>query len=392
VVLERRVSPDPHERCVLALNAGSSSLKFALFAGDVRVAMGAIERLGSGRATAWVEQGQTREEKDVGASLQASSPGALLDEVSSLLQGAPPPELVAHRLVRGGPDDDAPTRLDDALLARLREAIPLAPLHLPRAIALLEAARDRWPALPQVVCFDTAFHRRLPPAARRLPIPARFDAEGVRRCGFHGLSFEHSMHSLGPQPPSRVVIAHLGNGASLAAVREGRSIDTTMGFTPSGGIPMGTRPGDLDPGTLLYLARRHALSLDQLDQLINHESGLLAIGGTADMKTLLERSAADPQAALAVEVFCLGVRKAIGAMVAVLGGVDLLVFTGGIGERAAEIRQRVCAHLGFLGVKLDESRNRHPDPLISAPGSPCEVRVVAADEERVMARQALRVA
>lgn len=384
------MSPDPHERSVLALNAGSSSLKFALFAGDVRVAAGAIERLGSGRATAWVEQGQTREEKDVGASLQAS-PGALLGEVSSLLQGAPP-ELVAHRLVRGGPDDDAPTLLDDALLARLREAVPLAPLHLPRAIALLEAARDRWPALPQVVCFDTAFHRRLPPAARRLPIPARFDAEGVRRCGFHGLSFEHSMHSLGPQPPSRVVIAHLGNGASLAAVREGRSIDTTMGFTPSGGIPMGTRPGDLDPGTLLYLARRHALSLDQLDQLINHESGLLAIGGTADMKTLLERSASDAQAALAVEVFCLGVRKGIGAMAAVLGGVDVLVFTGGIGERAAEIRQRICAHLGFLGVKLDEARNQHPDPLISAPGSPCEVRVVAADEEQVMAREALRVA
>jgi acetate kinase len=229
----------------------------------------------------------------------------------------------------------------------------------------------------------------MPEVARRLPLPDRF--KEIRRYGFHGLSYEYVMSALGPAAPSRIVIAHLGNGASLVAVKDGRSIDTTMGLTPAGGILMGTRPGDLDPGVLIYLAREKGLGPDALEQLVDRESGLVAIGGTSDMKTLLERSPSDPRAQLAVEMFGYSVRKAIGAFAAALGGLDLLVFTGGIGEHAAPVRAEACRGLEPFGIEVDAKRNAAHAAIISAASSRAVVRVVTTDEDAVIARHARRL-
>ncbi len=236
----------------------------------------------------------------------------------------------------------------------------------------------------QIVCFDTAFHATLPEVAARLPVPGRFTE--VRRYGFHGLSYEHVMATLGSAAPLRIVIAHLGGGSSLVAVKDGRSIDTTMSFTPASGILMGTRPGDLDPGVLIYLARERGLDIAALEHLVNHESGLLAVGGQSELKTLVELSLTDPKARLAVEMFGYAVRKQIGAYAAALGGLDLLVFTGGIGEHSDVVRALACRELAVLGISLDEVRNARGDTVISAASSRCEVRLVSANEELVIAR------
>jgi acetate kinase len=260
---------------------------------------------------------------------------------------------------------------------------------MPACIAGIEAIAARHPGMPQVVCFDTAFHATLPEVARRLPLPDRFNA--VRRYGFHGLSYEYVMSTLGVEPPPRIVIAHLGNGASLVAVKDGRAIDTTMGLTPTGGILMGTRSGDLDPGVLVYLARSNGLGPDALEHLVDRESGLLAVGGTSDMKTLLERSRSDPRARLAVQMFGYAVRKAIGAFAAALGGIDLLAFTGGIGERAAPIRAEACRGLEPFGIEVDAERNARDEEVISGASSRSVVRVVTANEDLVIARHARRL-
>jgi acetate kinase len=294
------------------------------------------------------------------------------------------PDAVGHRVVHGG-SRTAPALVDDAVLAELRGLVPLAPLHMPASPAGIDAVRARFPGLPQVACFDTAFHAGLPERARRLPVPADLDARGVRRYGFHGLSYEHVLGTL-EAPPARIILAHLGAGASLVALADGRPVDTTMGFTPCGGLLMGTRPGDVDPGVLVYLMRARGLDADGLEDFVNHRSGLYALAGSADVRELCARAGHDRAAALALDLFATSVRKAIGAFAAVLGGLDLLVFTGGIGEHAPSIRWDACQGLQFLGLELDPARNDRGDPIISAAGSRCTVRVTAADEEEVIAR------
>ncbi|MGH7298412.1 MAG: acetate/propionate family kinase [Polyangiaceae bacterium] len=346
---------------VLSLNCGSSSLKYALFEGDDAALRGSIDRIGAG-----------------GAADHAAAVRAVFDELSR--RGLPAPAAVGHRLVHGGPDHLAPERIDDRLLAALAALVPFAPIHLPSELAAIRAVSERFPEAPQVACFDTAFHRTLPEVARRFALPAALFDAGLRRYGFHGLSCEYVVESLGADRLGRAVIAHLGNGASMTAVRDGRSIETTMGFTPTAGLVMGTRSGDLDPGLLIYLLEHRGYDAPALDRLVNHEAGLLGISGTtADMQALLERRATDPRAELAVAIFCHHARKAIGSLAAALGGLDGLVFTGGIGEHAPAVRREICSGLDHLGISADDAR----------PGQ-CQVQVVHTDEERMIARHTRR--
>ncbi len=358
---------------ILALNCGSSSLKYAVFAGDDRVRHGEIARIGAGGAA------------DHGAAVHA-----VLEELGKA--GITNLRAVGHRLVHGGPEHVAPELVDDALLAALAKAVPFAPLHLPAELRAIRAVRERFGSLAQVVCFDTAFHATIPEVARRYALPAALFDAGVKRYGFHGLSYEYVVESLGARTLKRAVLAHLGSGASMVAIRDGRSVDTTMGFTPTGGLVMGTRPGDLDPGLLVYLLQHRGYDARTLDKLVNHEAGLLALsGGTSDMAALLERRGTDARAAMAVDVFCYQARKWIGALAATLDGIDTLVFTGGIGEHAPAVRAEICRSLRHLGIVLDEARNQASAAVVSAEGSACCVRVVATDEERMIARHTARM-
>ena len=383
----------------LCLNSGSSSVKAALLlpvdgsarGAQRRIAEAAVEAIGSDGALAWVQplDSSRRSERRFGGGDHQAAVETVLDLLTP--PSATSPRLVAHRVVHGGARYTAATRVDDEVLAGLESLVPLAPLHLPSAIAGMRAAARRWPSIPQVACFDTAFHATLPERARRLPLPDRVLGDELRRYGFHGLSFAHVIWSLGEEVPRRIVIAHLGNGSSLVAVEDGRSIDTTMGFTPTGGVLMGTRSGDLDPGVLFYLARARGLSSEALEQMCEHESGLRAIGGSADMRDLLARADQDARAELAVTMFGYAVRKAIGGLAAALGGLDLLVFTGGIGAHAARVRAEACAGLEALGVRLDPTQNERDADRIHGAGGACAVRVMPADEETTMAREAQRL-
>ena len=298
---------------------------------------------------------------------------------------------VGHRVVHGMAHH-APERITPALLAELRQFRAFDPDHLPGELALIEALQQRHPHLPQFACFDTAFHHAMPRVAQQLPLPRRFEAQGLRRYGFHGLSYAYLMEELGrragPEAANgRVILAHLGNGASLAAVHNGRSLDTTMGFSPAGGLIMGTRPGDLDPGLTHYLLHTEKLTAPQLNHLLNHEAGLLGVSETSsDMQDLLAAQATDERAAEAVALFCYQARKGVGAFAAVLGGLDTLVFAGGIGEHAAEVRARICQKLAFLGIELDAVRNAAHAGVISSAGSRVTVRVMPTNEERMIAR------
>ncbi|MEP6471699.1 MAG: acetate/propionate family kinase [Acidobacteriota bacterium] len=354
-------------RTILALNGGSSSLKFAVFS---------------------VGEGGEPEALTRGAVERVSDPGAAVPRVfETLTARGMELDAAGHRIVHGGPNHLEPARIDDALIASLREATPFAPLHLPGELALIDAVRKEHPALPQVACFDTSFHARMPTRAKRLPLPTALWNEGVRRYGFHGLSYESVVRTLGPLASGRVVIAHLGNGASMVALSGGVPLETTMGFTPAAGLIMGTRPGDLDPGVVVYLARTRGMDASSLEDLLNRRSGLLALSETTgDMQALLAARDSDPRAELAVAMFCSSARKWIGALAAVLGGLDSLVFTGGIGEHAAPVREEICRDLGHLGIDLDLARNARSDAIVTADGSRCAVRVVATDEERVVAR------
>jgi acetate kinase len=363
---------------ILAVNAGSSSLKFALFEGGdepKRLSSGGLG-VGSGEASAAVD------------GMMEAMAGAL---AGGGLAG------IGHRIVHGGPTYSAPATVDPAMLAALSELGPFDPEHLPRALALIEALQQRFPQVPQVACFDTAFHHDLPPVARRLPIPRRYEARGVRRYGVHGLSCTFLMAALarldGPSAANgRVVLAHLGAGASLTAVLGGRSVDTSMSFTPASGMPMSTRAGDLDPGLIAFLARTEQMTPDQFGEMVNFKSGLLGVSETTgDMAQLLDREAADPRAAEAVAIFCYQARKWIGAFAAALGGLDTLVFAGGIGENAAPVRARICQDLGFLGVDLDGTRNDASAPIISSDAGRVRVRVIHTDEEQVIARSVAQV-
>jgi acetate kinase len=378
---------------ILCLNAGSSSLKFAVYRrtpnpeGETTpLAAGAVERIGLSQSRLRVSTegaGGTETEgeyKDHSGAVQA-----VLDLLER--RGLPALDAVGHRLVHGGPTHTTPERLDARLMESLRELAPLAPLHLPGELSVIEAVSARFPALPQVVCFDTAFHHRMPEEARRLPLPRALWDAGIRRYGFHGLSYEYIVWRLGPAARGRTIIAHLGNGSSMAAVRDGLPVDTTMGLTPTGGFMMGTRSGDLDPGVLLYLLREKGYDSERLDRLVNDESGLLGVSGLSpDMKTLLERRGREPAAAQAVAMFCYQLKKHIGALTATLGGLDTLVFTGGIGERAAPVRWEACQGLDHFGLRLDAERNAAHADTISRRDSRCVVRVIPAQEDLMIAR------
>ncbi len=373
---------------VLTLNAGSSSLRFAFFgpAGD-RSLTGKFERIG--RPGAQLEMsGQPAEPLNLPDHI------ACLPALLGLLQrrGLPAPGVIAHRVVHGGPDHFAPTRVTPEFLADLRAIESFAPNHLPAALALMAAALRHWAGVPQVACFDTAFHRDLPAASRLLPLPRRYAARGVRRYGFHGLSFSSVLARLRQRGdlPRRLVLAHLGHGASLAAVLEGRCVDTTMGFTPTGGLVMSTRSGDLDPGVLAFIATQDRLDPAALEKLAASESGLLGLSETsADTRDLLAAEARDPRAAEALAVFVHQARKHLGAFAAVLGGLDAVVFSGGVGENSAELRGRVCAHFDFLGLRLDSARNAAGETVISPAGCPVTVHVIPADEEAALREGAL---
>jgi acetate kinase len=306
--------------------------------------------------------------------------------------GLPLPDAAGHRVVHGGSATSGPREIDAAFLQELRALIPFAPLHMPSAIRGIDAVLARFPDIPQIACFDTAFHRAMPELAQRYPLPTDLWNQGVRRYGFHGLSFEYIVAALGAEVQGRVLIAHLGNGASLAAVLDGRPLDTTMGFTPAGGLMMGTRSGDLDPGVLIYLMDQKGYTARDLEVLINHRAGLLGVSGsTADMKRLIEQRESDPDAVQAVDLFCYYLRKHIGAMAAVLGGVDTLVFTGGIGEHSAPVRWETCCGLQYLGIVLDEGYNAKDADVISASESTCTVRVIPTDEDLMIARHTYKL-
>jgi acetate kinase len=360
---------------VLVLNRGSSTIKRALFTFE--------------------EEPQPIERVSVEADPSGDLTG-LLDWIDSarrerLLVG------IGHRVVHGGRTYDRPHVITDQVREALGRLVSFAPNHLPDELALIDATRRRCPDVAQVACFDTAFHRHLPDVARRLPIPARFDADGVHAYGFHGLSYTFLIGELERRAGAdvaraNVVLAHLGSGSSLAAVRDRRSIDTTMTFTPTGGVVMSTRAGDLDPGLVTYLARQHLMTTDDVERMLTRESGLLGVSGTTgDMRLLLEREHADPAARLAVDLYCYRIRKTIGAFAAALGGLDTLIFSGGIGEHASAVRARICDGLGFLGVEIDAARNASHAAVISTDHARVVVRMIPTDEELVIARAAYRL-
>ncbi len=381
---------------ILSFNSGSSSDKFALHRlaadGEKLLAEGAAEGIGLDSGRLWIRDGgaKTLSDAERGFPRSMDALGALVDEMERLrLQR---PDAIGHRVVHGGPNHFDPERVTPALIEALRGLIPFAPLHIPVEIEAIEALALRFPGVAQVACFDTGFHRQMPEVARRFALPRALRDEGLLHYGFHGISYEYIMATLGPAAPARIVIAHLGNGASMVAVLNGRPVDTTMGFTPTGGFMMGTRSGDLDPGLMVYLINQKGYDGRRLERLVNHESGLLGVSAiSSDVKTLLAKRAAEPNAALAIEMFCYQMRKQIGALAAALGGLDLLVFTAGIGERAAPVRFEVCRGLEYLGIKLDRQRNEaHADP-VSAADSRCTVRVIPTNEDLMIARHTRRL-
>jgi acetate kinase len=376
---------------ILCINSGSSSIKFALFRireAEELLAHGAVERIGLPGGWLWLKDRQGKRLLDRHANYADHNEAVKAVFATAMEeQHLPAPDGVGHRLVHGGPDHMAPEILTPELMLILRRLIPLAPLHLPGEIKGIEAVTGHFPGIGQVACFDTAFHRRLPAVAQRLPIDRSLWHAGIHRYGFHGLSYEYVSQALGPDIKGRVVIAHLGNGASMAALQDGRPQDTTMGFSALGGLMMGTRSGDLDPGILLYLMDEKGYDARQLEKLLDQHSGLVGVSGiSSDMKTLLEQRTTEPHAVQAIELFCYSARKSIGALAAALGGLDLLVFTGGIGERAAPVRWMICRGLEHLGIHLDPGKNDAHADTISTNQSPCEVRVIPTNEDLMIAR------
>ncbi len=354
---------------MLTLNSGSSSLKFGIHRMET-----------SGSQTLLAD------------SISGSSEDWPLSRIKKQMTeyGLPAPDTIGHRIVHGGPKLRQPCLIDAPVLEQLEAAAAFAPLHMPSALALIHAASTHFPRVPQMACFDTGFHARMPAIARVLPIARELRVEGIQRYGFHGVSCESIMHQLGAGRPDRLVIAHLGNGASVTAVKGGRSVDTSMGLTPAGGVMMGTRSGDLDPGVLLYLMRTQRFDPAMCEDLINHHSGLLGVSDVhSDMRRLHEAAASNADAQLAIDMFCHSVRKQIAAMIAVLDGIDLLVFTGGIGENDADVRASICSGLSWIGVRLDPAANRPASRgPIHDPASRCAVQVLDSREDSGIARHA----
>ena len=390
-----------HEFHILCLNGGSSSIKFALYrAGDPpqRRLTGKVDRIGlPGTRLSYRDEGRSEEgNRDLGAADRTSAAGVLIDWLDDRA-GLHSIAAAGHRVAHGGPRYAEPQRVTAEMLEELRRISTFAPEHLPTEIALIESLGVRAPHVLQVACFDTAFHRTMPRVAKLLPLPRELLDKGVERYGFHGLSYAFLMEELArvagaAAAQRRVVLAHLGNGASLAAVRGGASIDTSMSFTPAAGIPMSTRSGDLDPGLVLYLAQTERMSAEQFHDMVNQRSGLLGVSDTSsDMRDLLEREANDGRAADAIALFCYQAKKWIGAFAAALGGVDTVVFAGGIGENQPAIRARICEGLDFLGIELDPDRNAGNQPVVSTAASRTDVRVIRTDEEAMIAKAVARI-
>jgi acetate kinase len=387
--------------CVLAINGGSSSIKFALFQlGDSlqRILDGMIDRIGLPDATFTVKGSNDVNSfsRQVSAPDHAAAVARLVEWLEGQI-GHGGLRAVGHRVVHGGQRYSEPQQITPEMIQELHQLSSFDPEHLPGEIELIKAVTHHYPDVPQVACFDTAFHRNMPRVARLLPIPRRYDAKGIQRYGFHGLSYAFLMEELAriagtKAARGRIVLAHLGNGASLAAVYDGKPVDTSMGFTPAAGVPMSTRSGDLDPGLVWYLARAEGIDARRFNEIVNSESGLFGISEiSSDMRDLIERESKDVRAAEAVALFCYQVKKWIGAFAAALGGLDTLVFTAGIGEHESEVRARICEGLEFLGIELDDKRNADNADVISTDGSRVTVRVIHTDEEQMIAKMVCRV-
>lgn len=394
------VETDLERSCLLTINGGSSSIRFALFEADEplrRLLDGKVDRVGlSGTNLTFNDPGrESRDRRAIDANDRRSAVVFLMDWLETQ-RGFASVKAVGHRVVHGMTHTE-PERVTPELLDELHRLTPNDPDHLPLEIDLMEAFGQGHPQLPQVACFDTTFHRTMPRVARLLPIPRRYEAKGVQRYGFHGLSYAYLMEELArlgdpAAATGRVILAHLGNGASMAAVRDGKSIDTSMGFTPSAGLLMGTRSGDLDPGVAPYLSRTEQMTGKEFYEMVNHKSGLLGVSEiSSDLRDLLAQEAGDVRAAEAVALFCYQAKKWIGSFAAALGGLDTLVFAGGIGENASLIRERICDGLGFLGIEVDQKRNAKNARLISPDAGRVKVRIIRTDEELMIARSVARV-
>lgn len=389
-------------RLLLTINAGSSSIKFAVFAANAslaRVLWGSVERIGLAEAELNIHKpppnNATRH------AFQGTNRSSCINTFLAALKaeiGNVPPQIIGHRIVHGGPNYFEPAVISENMLSELEQLGRFAPEHIPPALTLVKELKTCFPDTPQVACFDTGFHASLPTVAKLLPLPRKFSEKGIQRYGFHGLSYSYAMEELiRIQDPAatngRVIIAHLGNGASLAAIQDGKCIDTTMSLTPAGGLVMSSRSGDLDPGLVSYFCRVEGMSPEQFHRMVNLESGLLGISETSsDVRDLLSREFSDHRAKEALEIFCYQAKKGIGAYAAALGGLNTLVFTGGIGENSSIIRDRICNGLQFLGLVLDPQKNAENAAVISAPNKQGAVtaRVIPADEELYIARTSLR--
>lgn len=388
-------------RYVLTVNGGSSSIRIALFEADgerQRLLQGKIDGIGQPQGKFAIKG--TEPTDTFSRTITVPDHTAAVDVLMKWVRERFEPgslAAVGHRVVHGGPRYWEPQRVTPEMIETLHQLSPFDPEHLPEEILLAEAFQQHFPDLPQVACFDTAFHHDMPRVARLLPIPRRYEAKGVRRYGFHGLSCEYLMTELArvagaKAAGGRVVLAHLGNGASVTAVRGGKSMDTSMSFTPTAGLPMSTRSGDLDPGLGWYLSRVENVTAQEFHEMVNHESGLLGVSETSsDMRELLSREAQDVRAAEAVALFCYQTRKWICALAGALEGLDTLVFSGGIGENAGEVRERICAKLDFLGVAFDAKQNAAGAEVISKNDSTVAVRVIRTDEEWIIAKTVCRV-
>jgi len=389
---EDAVKKPERESHVLVFNSGSSSLKFGLYrvcAGTtLRVIAGEAEAIGKKTSAFHAEDAQAR--PLLREQIPIADQRAAVMLIANLLidRKLPVAERIGHRIVHGGPRLREHCLINEAVVRQLEAAAVFAPLHLPAALSVIGLSQSLYPGVEQVACFDTSFHAHMPPIASTLPIPRALRAEGVQRYGFHGLSCESIVRQLGDSMPRRLIIAHLGNGASVTAVQDGASIDTSMGLTPTGGLIMGTRSGDLDPGVVVYLARAKQLDATRLEELVDQRCGLRGISDlSADMRDLHAAEADNPDARLAIDMFCYSASKQVAAMSAVLGGVESLVFTGGIGEDDPQVRAKICGRLSSIGLSLDCGRNQHATDPISDSTSRCQVRVLSSQEDEQIARE-----
>jgi len=380
---------------ILIINGGSSSIKFALYEIEnslMQLLRGEIESIGTENTKLNFTNTDPYQTNSIIIKVADYNDAAnfLIDwlEKQKRFESI---KAIAHRIVHGMKHTQ-PEKITPVLLDELKKISAYDPEHLPEEIKLIEIFQEHYPALSQIACFDTSFHASMPMVAKLLPIPRKYFSKGIQRYGFHGLSYSYLMEELkklsgNKVDKEKIILAHLGNGASLVAIKDGKSIDTSMGFTPTAGIPMSTRTGDLDPGVAWYLMQEEKMSPEQFTHLINHESGLLGISETnSDMRELIKLKTTDNRAAEAIELFCYQTKKCIGAYAAALGGLDTLVFSGGIGENAPEVRQRICSGLQFLGIELDEKRNLNNEEIISADNSKVIIRVIKTNEELMIAR------